>query len=165
MQTRVQAVFNETLRLFPAAVVIPKFAVSDAMIPTTPTHYSTPADNVFIPRWTDVFIDTVALHRSRAPFLSLCVQRRRSRSSAHVLLLSFLGKYWGKDADVFKPDRFLDAPDAPDGSYRWPRDAFLGFSGGHRPCLGQKLATGEPFTPFPSSLSISSRLTISYFRQ
>ncbi|KAK4705780.1 7SK snRNA methylphosphate capping enzyme, partial [Phenoliferia sp. Uapishka_3] len=110
--TRVHAVFNETLRLFPAAVVIPKFAVQDTVIPTSPLEDGTPGSNVFVPKWTEIYINNVALGRNQ--------------------------KYWGEDADVFRPDRFIDAPD---GSYRWPRDAFLGFSAGQRACIGQKFAT------------------------
>ncbi|KAL8277596.1 hypothetical protein RQP46_010028 [Phenoliferia psychrophenolica] len=110
--TRVQAVFNESARLYPALVAIPKYAMQDTVVPTTPIDDSTPATNIFIPKWTDIYLDAVALGRSQ--------------------------KYWGEDAATFKPDRFFDAPD---GSYRWPRDAFLGFSGGHRACLGQKVAT------------------------
>lgn len=116
MQTHVQAVFFETLRRFPAATVLPKFAVHDTMIPTAPVDYNTPGANIYVPKWTEVCINTVALHRNR--------------------------KYWGQDVDVFRPERVIDTPD---GSYRWPRDAFLGFSAGNRLCLGQKFATGVFF--------------------
>ncbi|KAK4700293.1 DNA-directed RNA polymerases I and III subunit RPAC1, partial [Phenoliferia sp. Uapishka_3] len=112
IQTRVHAAFKETLRLYPAAVVIPKFAVADTVIPTSPLSDGTPGNPIFVPKWTEIFINNVALGRSK--------------------------KNWGEDADVFRPDRFIDAVD---GSYHWPRDAYLGFSAGHRICLGEKFAT------------------------
>jgi cytochrome P450 len=45
------------------------------------------------------------------------------------LLTLWLARYWD-DPLEFKPDRFLK----PD----WNRDAFIGFSGGPRACLGRK---------------------------
>ncbi|KAM0747788.1 cytochrome P450 [Meredithblackwellia eburnea MCA 4105] len=109
--SRVQAVINETLRLFPPAVILPKMSMEDDMLPTSTGDQLTPGEGIFVPKWTDVIINCVALHRNR--------------------------KYWGDDADRFRPDRFIDAPD---GSYTWPRDAFVGFSGGARSCSGQKFA-------------------------
>ncbi|KIJ55488.1 hypothetical protein M422DRAFT_151985 [Sphaerobolus stellatus SS14] len=41
--------------------------------------------------------------------------------------------YWGEDALEFRPERFIDTPE-----YRWPREAFLGFSIGMRSCIGQR---------------------------
>ncbi|THU83814.1 cytochrome P450, partial [Dendrothele bispora CBS 962.96] len=46
--------------------------------------------------------------------------------------------YWGPNADEFDPEHFIDSD-----TYRWPRDAFLGFSTGHRNCIGQKFAVVE----------------------
>ncbi|KAK7439367.1 hypothetical protein VKT23_017591 [Stygiomarasmius scandens] len=46
--------------------------------------------------------------------------------------------YWGKDVHEFRPERFIDTD-----TYRWPRDAFLAFSTGHRSCIGQKFGTTE----------------------
>jgi len=46
--------------------------------------------------------------------------------------------HWGKDVNEFKPERFIDTE-----SYRWPRDAFLAFSTGHRSCPGQRFAGTE----------------------
>ncbi|KAI5475828.1 hypothetical protein MNV49_000792 [Pseudohyphozyma bogoriensis] len=110
--TGVLAVFQETLRLFPAVVVVPKWTVENTHIPVSANPDGTPAPPVFIPQWTEILINNIALHRSP--------------------------RYWGEDHDVFRPDRFIDAPD---GSYRWPRDAYLAFSGGPRACLAQKFAT------------------------
>ncbi|EEB89366.1 hypothetical protein MPER_12543 [Moniliophthora perniciosa FA553] len=46
--------------------------------------------------------------------------------------------HWGKDVNEFRPERFIDTD-----TYRWPRDAFLAFSTGHRSCIGQKFSTTE----------------------
>ncbi|KAL0959590.1 hypothetical protein HGRIS_011299 [Hohenbuehelia grisea] len=46
--------------------------------------------------------------------------------------------HWGVDADEFKPEHFIDTE-----TYRWPRDAFLAFSGGARSCIGQRFAVTE----------------------
>ncbi|KAJ6557996.1 cytochrome P450, partial [Mycena capillaripes] len=46
--------------------------------------------------------------------------------------------YWGRDAADFKPKRFVDTE-----TYRWPRDAFFGFSSGPRSCIGQRFALTE----------------------
>jgi cytochrome P450 len=45
---------------------------------------------------------------------------------------------WGDDVEDFKPERFIDT----DG-YRWPREAFGGFSFGARICIGQRFAFAE----------------------
>lgn len=47
-------------------------------------------------------------------------------------------RHWSQDADQWRPERFIDTHD-----YRWPREAFLGFSAGARACLGQKFAQVE----------------------
>ncbi|KAK7045464.1 hypothetical protein VNI00_007717 [Paramarasmius palmivorus] len=46
--------------------------------------------------------------------------------------------HWGKDVHEFRPERFIDTD-----TYKWPRDAFLAFSTGHRSCIGQKFSTTE----------------------
>lgn len=68
-------------------------------------------------------------------FLSRALTRQRAHAA----------KYWGSDANEFKPERFIDLVDQTDESknHKWPRDAFLGFSGGHRSCMGQKFAMSE----------------------
>ncbi|KAF5372606.1 hypothetical protein D9758_005238 [Tetrapyrgos nigripes] len=46
--------------------------------------------------------------------------------------------HWGRDVNEFKPERFIDTD-----TYRWPRNAFLEFSTGHRSCIRQKFSTTE----------------------
>ncbi|KAJ7118625.1 cytochrome P450 [Mycena crocata] len=55
-----------------------------------------------------------------------------------VLALHMNQIYWGRDVEDFKPERFVDTE-----TYRWPRDAFFGFSGGPRSCIGQRFALTE----------------------
>lgn len=44
---------------------------------------------------------------------------------------------WGEDAEIFRPERWLEQKDAP-GNYRYPV-----FNGGPRECLGRRLAQVE----------------------
>ncbi|KAF9010195.1 cytochrome P450 [Cyathus striatus] len=46
--------------------------------------------------------------------------------------------HWGDDVEEFKPSRFIDTD-----TYKWPRDAFIAFSAGHRTCIGQRFALTE----------------------
>ncbi|PFH49568.1 hypothetical protein AMATHDRAFT_62875 [Amanita thiersii Skay4041] len=46
--------------------------------------------------------------------------------------------HWGDDVAKFKPERFIDTP-----TYKWPRDAYMSFSQGHRSCIGQRFAITE----------------------
>ncbi|KAH7100851.1 cytochrome P450, partial [Auriculariales sp. MPI-PUGE-AT-0066] len=46
--------------------------------------------------------------------------------------------YWGDDAELFRPTRFIDSP-----GYDWPRDAWIPFTTGPRVCIGQRFATVE----------------------
>jgi len=45
---------------------------------------------------------------------------------------------WGNDVEDFKPERFIDTE-----GYRWPREAFAGFSLGPRDCIGQRFALAQ----------------------
>lgn len=56
----------ETLRLYPSVVVIPKYAAVDTVIPTSPSIDGTPSENIFVPKWTEILLDSVALHRNRS---------------------------------------------------------------------------------------------------
>nr|ASN66812.1 Cyp5490A1 [Phaffia rhodozyma] len=79
--THTMAVLYETLRLFPAVAVIPKVSTED----TTLKYQDIGGDNgiktIFVPKGTDVTIDTPALHTNPL--------------------------YW-KDPLSFKPERFLE---------------------------------------------------------
>jgi len=65
-----------------------------------------------------------------------------------VVVLDVLGLHmnpiaWGNDAEDFKPERFIDTE-----GYRWPREAFGGFSLGPRDCIGQRFALAETVCVF-----------------
>ncbi|KAF5351015.1 hypothetical protein D9756_008377 [Leucocoprinus leucothites] len=77
--TRVMAVFNETLRMFPAVIIIPKRSAEDTTFSTMNTRGETVV--VPIPKGTDVHINVPGLH--------------------------YNPKYWENPYE-FKPDRFLN---------------------------------------------------------
>lgn len=117
------AVFLETLRLYPSVVVVPKFSLEDGYVPVhafeadcDDTTISGPRQ-VHIPEYSDILIDVPGMH--------------------------YNPRYWGNDAADFRPTRFLDNEET---GYRWPREAFMGFSQGPRACLGQKFAQVEATT-------------------
>lgn len=121
------AVFMETLRLYPSVVVIPKYSMENTLVPVK--SFSTDGGkttsegtkHVLIPKYADVLLDVPGIHYNK--------------------------RYWGEDAHDFKPERFIDDPeDGGKDGYKWPREAFMGFSQGARACLGQKFAQVEATT-------------------
>jgi cytochrome P450 len=48
------------------------------------------------------------------------------------------GEYWGEDADVFRPERFLEGGDS-----KAPRPGFQPFGGGMHLCPGRQFAFSE----------------------
>ena len=117
------AVFLETLRVYPSVVVVPKYSMENTLVPVKSFSIdggkseAEGTKKVLIPQWAEVMIDVPGLH--------------------------YNPKYWGEDAAEFRPSRFVD--DEKTG-YRWPREAFMGFSQGARACLGQKFAQVEAVT-------------------
>ncbi|KAG8884275.1 hypothetical protein FRB98_002548 [Tulasnella sp. 332] len=117
---RVMAVFQETMRLFPPVVGIPKTNVEDVHVminsALSEEDMTDPAleekrqkqRSLFIPKGSTIFLFLGGLH--------------------------YNPRYW-KDPYTFSPDRFLK----PD----WPRDAYYPFSAGPRSCLGRKFAEIE----------------------
>ncbi|KAF8524179.1 cytochrome P450 [Gautieria morchelliformis] len=108
-----QAVFRESLRLFPMAPRLPKVALKEAVLHSRARFDAGPGSkhtSIAVPKGGLVVLDIMATHHNRA--------------------------YWGEDADEFRPERFIDTAE-----YRWPREAFLAFSVGGRACIGQR--TGQ----------------------
>ncbi|KAJ7634640.1 cytochrome P450 [Roridomyces roridus] len=111
------ATFHETLRLFPTISRLCKVTHSDATLTahrftctaTGEVSHVMPVFTVPVKEGSLVMIDILALHKNPI--------------------------YWGKDAEEFRPERFIDTD-----TYRWPRDAFFAFSSGPRNCLGQRIA-------------------------
>lgn len=119
------AVFMETLRIYPSVVVVPKYSMDNTFVPVktfsvdggkTVAQGERPK-SVLVPKHAEVMIDVVGLH--------------------------YNPRYWGEDASEFRPSRFLDNEET---GYKWPREAFMGFSAGARSCLGQKFAQVEAVT-------------------
>lgn len=117
------AVFMETLRIYPSVVVVPKYSMENTLVPVSRFSLdggksgAEGTKNVLIPQWAEVMIDVPGLH--------------------------YNPRYWGEDAKDFRPSRFIDDEET---GYRWPREAFMGFSQGARACLGQKFAQVEAVT-------------------
>ncbi|KAI2618233.1 putative N-alkane-inducible cytochrome P450 [Hypoxylon sp. NC1633] len=103
-----KSVLNETLRLFPPLARNVRYARRDTVLPRGggPDKRSP----VFVAKGSPVFYCVYAMHR--------------------------LPQYWGDDAEVFRPERWLDDKFRPG----W---AYLPFNGGPRLCLGQQNALIE----------------------
>lgn len=108
------ATVNETLRLFPPILTIPKRCASDAVLTVhslSPEGEATPTQ-IFVPAGANVRLDVFSLHHSPM--------------------------YWGEDTTSFDPSRFVDTE-----GRKWNRDAFVPFSAGQRACIGKSFAMVE----------------------
>ena len=56
----------ESMRLMPPIIVVPKYATTDMTIPQSPLPDGTPQPSVFVPKWSNVFLNAMALHHNRA---------------------------------------------------------------------------------------------------
>jgi len=97
-------VLNETLRLYPPATAVMRYAFKDLKL----------GEDMVIPEGVNVIADILSLHRNP--------------------------KYWGSDANEFRPERFRDGVAAATGNHP---SAFIPFSSGPRVCLGQNFAVLE----------------------
>ncbi|OCH92311.1 cytochrome P450 monooxygenase pc-2 [Obba rivulosa] len=106
-----RAVLNETLRLYTPVPVNMRFSVSETTIPNSDPM----GKPLYIPANTAVVYSPFVMHRRT--------------------------EYWGPDAAIFDPDRFLDERM---NKYLVPNPfIFLPFSAGPRICLGQQYAYNE----------------------
>ncbi|KAF8730610.1 hypothetical protein AX14_005373 [Amanita brunnescens Koide BX004] len=115
----VTAAFHETLRLFSSVPRLAKVVLSDTVIKTR--RFTMKADGT---------LDKVEV-----------VNTPIKAGSAVILDIHGLHHnpiHWGEDVDKFMPERFIDTE-----TYKWPRDAFAGFSQGQRSCIGQRFAVTE----------------------
>lgn len=101
-----RAIINESQRLYP---IVPGNS-RQALIDTTLPHSSDPRSPAFIPKGAYLVFYTYTMHRDPAVF--------------------------GADADVFRPERWLEPGFRPG----W---AYIPFSGGPRVCIGQNFALTE----------------------
>ncbi|KAJ3571796.1 hypothetical protein NP233_g3521 [Leucocoprinus birnbaumii] len=113
------AVFHETLRLCPPVIRLGKLAAKDSILKSR--RFSTSPEGHI----TDIQEVNVPIQKA-----GLCV--------LDILGMHMNPIHWGDDVNKFKPGRFIDTD-----TYRWPRDAFLAFSGGPRSCIGQRFAITE----------------------
>jgi len=130
MQKYAEAVFRETLRLFPAVSNMAKVVAEDTTITGYTMTGSSKDDKPFtlpLPKGSPIWMEISATHR-----LSMC------RPLSVTTTDGLAEKYWGDDASEFRPERFLDTD-----TYSWPRDAFLPFGTGVRSCIGARFATLE----------------------
>ncbi|KAH7100893.1 cytochrome P450 [Auriculariales sp. MPI-PUGE-AT-0066] len=109
------AVFRETLRLFPAEPTSSRYATVDTTMPCS-------ARNPKTGEWEP----------------SVAYITRGAGCTVNMAAIHMNPMYWGEDCDVFRPERFIDTAE-----YRWPRDAWLPFTGGPHVCLGQRFAMIE----------------------
>jgi cytochrome P450 len=65
--------------------------------------------------------------------------KKGTQINLHVPALHRNPKYWGDDADSFRPDRF----DTRENPNAYEKDAFIPFSEGMRSCLGKRFAQVE----------------------
>jgi len=113
--TRANAVYYETLRMFPPVNRIPKVCTEDTVLTCSaaalpghdPHSQDLPRKKVRIPKGTNITIHPPGLH--------------------------YNPRFW-EDPYSFKPERFLGD---------WPKEAFLPFSGGARACIGRRFFETE----------------------
>lgn len=104
-----KSVLNETLRLYPAVPLNFRFATKNTTLPKGGGPDG--EDPVFIPKKGIIMYNVGALHRDPI--------------------------HYGKDADVYRPERWSEPSTR---SLGW---AYLPFNGGPRICLGQQFALTE----------------------
>ncbi|EJC99088.1 cytochrome P450 [Fomitiporia mediterranea MF3/22] len=131
------AVFRETLRCFPAEPRINKIVEQDSVLqgvrfePSNTPHETTTS--------YDGALTNIQFNRDETKDRKFAVRvSKGSAVSLDIWALHMNPLYWGNDADLFKPERFIDIAD-----YKWPRDAFMPFSSGARGCLGQRFSITE----------------------
>ena len=136
----VGAVVNESLRLIPPIMVIPKTARAGAQ------HVTVDGRSLVIPDGTFLRINVVAVHRNPRYW----PHGPSTRTGKADDLDDFVPGRWAvDDADegVGKSERHDKkadgAPRAPANVYNPPRGAFVPFSDGSRGCLGRRFALAE----------------------
>ncbi|KAI0056913.1 cytochrome P450 [Artomyces pyxidatus] len=115
------AIWRETLRLYPASTFSSRTSQADTTIPfSQPIPGATPAQSsLFVPRGTTIMIDIPGVNCNR--------------------------NIWGADANAWKPERWLAPLPASVADAQIPGvySNLMSFSGGGRACIGFKLAELE----------------------
>ena len=109
-----KATLNEILRIHPVVPENSRFAMCDTTLPLGGGPDET--SPVFVPKGTLVSYSTYSMHRRK--------------------------EIWGEDAEVFRPERWLDHVDDQGREVKGVRPgwAYLPFNGGPRVCIGQQFA-------------------------
>jgi cytochrome P450 len=102
-----RAVLNESLRLYPIVPSNNRMAVHDTILPLGGGEDG--QSPLFVPKGQIVAWDVYSMHRRE--------------------------DIYGEDAEVFKPERWLDSEDEKGLRPGW---AYLPFNGGPRTCIGRK---------------------------
>lgn len=125
------ACLMESSRLYPPIASINRLCTADAVLPTSAS--SGEAQNVFVPRGSELLVNLRALHRIRK-------LRKRAHSHIAVSLTRALptARHWGADVDDFSPERFLNA--RQDRLASAAPEAFVGFGSG---AVAESYAEGE----------------------
>ncbi|KAL0572316.1 hypothetical protein V5O48_009638 [Marasmius crinis-equi] len=116
-----QAVLFEVMRLTPTAPRTTRIVLKDTEIPTYRFDPAKPGDTT---------LSNVV--RCAVPV------KANSRILVDIRAIHRNPLNWGEDVNEFRPERFIDTED-----YKWPREAFAGFSHGSRHCIGKSFAITE----------------------
>ncbi|KAJ6453814.1 cytochrome P450 [Mycena sanguinolenta] len=107
------AFIKEILRLYPAAALIQRIVVHDAVIPLSDS----------IETATGELINQIPVRKGQVLTLAVASFQR-------------LERYWGADSEKFRPSRWLDGTITHHGPALGPYAHLLSFLGGPRVCLG-----------------------------
>ncbi|KAF7378481.1 Cytochrome P450 [Mycena sanguinolenta] len=114
------AFIKEVLRLYPSAALIQRVAVEDTILPLSDS----------IKTATGELMNEIPIRRGQLLTLGVASFQR-------------LERYWGTDAQKFRPSRWLDDTITPYGSDLGPYANLASFLNGHRVCLGWRFAILE----------------------
>ncbi|KAF8637853.1 hypothetical protein AX17_002479 [Amanita inopinata Kibby_2008] len=115
----VSATFYEAIRLYPVVARLGKNVYADTVLKCR--RFSTKPDGTIN-----------GIEEARIPI------KAGSMVVVDIQAVHLNPIHWGDDAAKFKPEHFIDTE-----TYKWPRNAFAGFSQGHRSCIGQRFAMTE----------------------
>ncbi|KAJ6467372.1 cytochrome P450 [Mycena sanguinolenta] len=130
------AFIKEVLRLYPAAALIPRIAIHDAVIPLSDGIETATGERINeIPVWKGQVLTLAVASFQRFDFSPPILFSRDT--------IFRLERYWGADSEKFRPSRWLDGTITHHGPALGPYADLLSFLGGPRVCLGWRFAILE----------------------